>query len=118
MVKRYPHIGVVQIAEEAVSSNGIPTVIENSYEIVGRLEVTAGKSSAINYTAKYYCRSVDYLITVFLDSGLFPLELMEQSITGDYLPFSLDGQTLRVNGRDFEIILVSNNQTNAIIYLK
>ena len=119
MLKRYPHIGKIVVVTELNVPGGLNGVDTKTFEVEGRFEPAANKNATgINYKAKFYCKNIDYLIRKFIESGLFPEDLISQNDNQELKPFSVDGQTFKYNGKSFEIVMLHNYQTHCEIWLE
>lgn len=118
MLKRYPHNVKIIIQTETSSDDGISEVTSEEINIVGRFEPNASKSKKIDYKAKFYCASIDYLNTSVFEEGLFEEGLFASGESEKLGPFKADGQTLIYEGKKFEIVMFYAYQTHVEIWLE
>lgn len=118
MLRRYPHTGKIIVVTEVGAPGGLNTETTAVFDVQGRFEPAASKSGGIDYRAKFYCKNIDYLIRKFIEEGLFPEDLISQNDNQELKPFSVDGQTFKYNGKNFEIVMLHNYQTHCEIWLE
>lgn len=118
MLRRFPHIAEIRVVTEQRIPGGLNPSSTDVFQLKGRFEPEASRRTGIDYKAKFYCNNVREVVSKFLEPGLFPVELMAHEGMKDLAPFSLDGQTLRIHGKDFEIVMLHNYQTHCELWLE